>query len=90
MLPQDATGFNPAGAWTFGELATIQANLGGSAIPHIVALVTPAGVFHSIAMFDVQEKNSWNNPAGRRYMCVGGIKQVPPMTRVKLMAKLLS
>ncbi len=28
-LPADVTGFNPAGAWTHGEVAAIQASLGG-------------------------------------------------------------
>jgi hypothetical protein len=91
-LPPDATAFNPAGAWNPGEVATIQQRLGGGTVASdkIFALVTPAGTFYSLLMFNVQEAGSWTSPTGQRYWCVGGIKQVPAMTRVTLMASLLS
>jgi hypothetical protein len=91
-LPHDATGFNPAAAWTHGEMAAIQANLGGVnfATPKVFAIVTTAGTFYSLALCNVSdESGAWVNAANRRYWCVGGIKQVPPTNRVKLMASLL-
>lgn len=92
QLPADATAFNPAGAWTPGEIGTLQNRLGGApvAAANVLALVTAAGVFHSILMFNVAVNQAWNNPAGRRYWCVGGRNQVAAMSRVQLMAKLLS
>ena len=94
-LPVDATGFNPAGAWTPGEVAAIQGSLGGATVatPNIFALVTTAGAFYAIVMFNVCHGGvggQWTNPAGRRYWCVGGKKLVPALSRVKLMAWLLS
>jgi len=91
-LPANATGFNPAGAWTLGEIAAIRANLGGAglATERIFTLVTAAGTFHSILLFNVNQAGQWNNPAGRRYWCVGGIKLVPALNRIRLMASLLS
>jgi hypothetical protein len=91
-LPADATGFDPAAAWAHGEIAAIQANLGGLlvAAEKILALVTTAGEFYSILMFSVIEGERWFNPAGQKYWCVGGRKLVPPLNRVRLMAKLLS
>lgn len=90
-LPADATGFNPASAWTQAEIAARQGHLGGGGVaqPYIFALVTAAGAFHSILMFNVSEGGLWNNPAGLRYWCVGGIKLVPALNRVRLMASLL-
>ena len=89
-LPADATGFNPAGAWNHGEIAAIQAKLGGGnvATPNILALVTSGGAFYSVLLFNVSEANAWNNPAGRRYWCVGGKKLVPALNRVNLLASL--
>lgn len=91
-LPANATGFNPAGAWAPHAVAARQNLLGGGVVatPQILALVTAAGAFHSILMFNVSENGQWNNPHGRRYWCVGGILTVPSMTRVSLMAKLMS
>jgi hypothetical protein len=90
-LPANATGFNPAGAWNPGELAAAQANLGGAGVAtaNVIALVTTGGVFYSILMFNVND-GGWTNPAGRRRWCVGGIKQVPSLSRARLMASLLS
>lgn len=90
-LPANATGFNPAGAWNPGELAAAQANLGGAGVAtaNVIALVTTGGVFYSILMFNVND-GGWTNPAGRRRWCVGGIKQVPSLSRARLMASLMS
>lgn len=78
-LPHDATGFNPAGAWTPNEITAIRSNLRQTPAPNILALVTTAGAFYSILTFDLQLKNSLTDPAGRRYVYVGGIKQVPAL-----------
>jgi hypothetical protein len=40
-------------------------------------------------MIPVQDPG-WTNPAGRKYWCVGGIKAVPAVSRVKLMASLMA
>jgi hypothetical protein len=92
-LPADATGFEPAAAWQPAEITLIQNRLGGGLVASdkIFALMTTAGTFHSLLMFNVCEgMGQWTNPAGQRYWCVGGIKAVPAMTRARLMAKLLS
>jgi hypothetical protein len=89
-LPTDATGFFPNAAWSPGEIATIQARLGGAGgSPNIFALVTSTGAFHSVLMVPVQDPG-WTNPAGRKYWCVGGVKAVPAVNRVRLMASLMS
>lgn len=90
-LPSDATGFNPAGAWTLAEGLAKRAKLGTAAgTPNILALVTTAGTFHAILMLPVQENGQWTNLAGQKYWCVGGIKTVPALNRVRLMAQLMS
>ena len=90
-LPADATGFNPAGAWTHGEVAAIQASLGGGVVatPNILALVTAGGVFYSILMFNVAEGGQWVNLAGQRRWCVGGKKLVQPLNRIRVRGSLL-
>ena len=90
-LPANATGFNPLGAWTGVEIATRKAHVGGAALAleKIFALVTTAGAFYSILLFNVSENGQWQ-AAGQRYWCVGGKKLVPPLNRVRLMASLLS
>jgi hypothetical protein len=88
-LPADATGFYPLAAWPTGEIATIQSRFGGSAgAASVLALVTSAGAFYSILMVPVMDPQ-WTNPAGRKYWCVGGIKAVPTLNRVRLIASLL-
>lgn len=90
-LPADATGFEPDLAWTRGEISAIQAKFTyrNGAQDRIFALVTTAGAFYSILMFNVADPSNFSNPAGQSYWCVGGIKLVPPLSRVRLMAKLL-
>lgn len=91
-LPADATAFNPFAAWPNAEIGSIQSRLGGVnvASEKIFAMVTSAGAFYAILMFNVREGNGpWTDPGGRRYWCVGGIKAVPAMSRTKLMAGLL-
>lgn len=89
-LPMDATGFNPAGAWNRGEVQTLQNKLGGGTVASdkIIALVTSTGAFYSIVLFNICENGAWNNNTGRRYWCVGGIKQVQPMNRAALLTAL--
>lgn len=91
-LPADATGFFPHAAWPDGEITVLQNRLGGALVaqPRIVALVTAAGAFHSVLLFNVSDNNQWYNAAGVRYWCVGGIKAVPAVNRIKLMASLLA
>ncbi|MBA3698102.1 MAG: hypothetical protein H0W78_04535 [Planctomycetes bacterium] len=90
-LPTDATGFSPAAVWP--ETNVILGRFGGpaKATPRIFGLITAAGAFHSILMFNVcDERGQWSNPAGKRYWAVGGIKAVPAMNRTRLMASLMS
>lgn len=93
-LPADASAFNPFAAWPNAEVTLAQSRLGGInvASEKIFALVTAGGAFHSILMFNVRDgaTTPWTDQTGRRYWCVGGIKQVPAMTRTTLMARLLS
>ena len=80
-LPNNATGFNPAAAWTPNEILAIRGNLRQNPAPNILALVTTAGAFHSILTFSLQVQNTTTNQAGQRYIYVGGIKQVPALNR---------
>lgn len=80
-LPNDATGFNPAAAWTPNEILAVRSNLRQNPAPNILALVTTAGVFHAILTFNVQVNKMPTNQAGQRYIYVGGIKQVPALNR---------
>lgn len=91
-LPLDATGFEPAAAWSAAEIGLLQNRIttDGQATARIFGLVTSAGGFYSVLLFNVTENNSWQNRAGQNYWCVGGIKQSPALNRVKLMAKLMS
>jgi hypothetical protein len=94
-LPANITAFNPAGAWLPGEIAAKQLALGGppatTAAPFIFALITAAGAFYSILMFNIDDNGLWNNTAGQRYWCVGGIKLVPPVTgKVRVIAMMMS
>jgi hypothetical protein len=72
-MPRDTTGFNPAGAWDAGEIAPKQMKFKSGAEPKILALITTADRFYSILLFKlVGTTDQW---------CVGGIKNVPPMSR---------
>ncbi|MDF9796091.1 hypothetical protein OKW21_001354 [Catalinimonas alkaloidigena] len=91
-LPADATGFNPLAAWPAPDITAVQTNLGGPAnsVSRIFALMTTVGTFYSILMLNVKDNTQqWQNPAGRRYWCVGGIRQMAPMNRIMLMARLV-
>lgn len=87
-LPDDATGFDPFGAWPNDEIIPIMTNLGGApaAKPHFFALVTTAGAFYSILMFELAQDGRWTNPAS--YWCVGGKKLVPALDHDQLLAAL--
>jgi hypothetical protein len=91
-LPADATGFSPLGAWTAGEITTLKTNVGGPTVAteKIFGLVTTAGTFHSLLLFNVNQGGQWSNPAGQRYWCVGGIKLVAALNRNSLLTALLS
>jgi hypothetical protein len=90
-LPQDVTGFFPDRAWSEGEVAITQGRLGGNAgAAAIFGLITAAGTFHSILMFQVEEPGvGWTTPAGQHFWCVGGIKAVPALTRIQVGGELL-
>jgi len=79
-MPSQTRGFNPAGAWTRGEITPLMLKFKGGAQERIFALVTSSGDYYAILMFLLVGKpNEW---------CVGGIKKVPPMNRAALHAHL--
>lgn len=48
ILPANARGFDPSGAWTTNDRAALMQQLRSPAIPQVVALVTSGGNFFSI------------------------------------------
>ena len=74
-LPGDTTGFYPAAAWSDNE------RVGTGQYTEVIALVTSSGSFFSILLCrPMHLYNEWT---------VGGIKQVPPLNRTRIMAKLM-
>ncbi|MCG7868544.1 MAG: hypothetical protein B6D70_09965 [gamma proteobacterium symbiont of Stewartia floridana] len=71
-LPNDATGFYPADAWTVAERAAT------NKATDIIALVTSGGGFYSILLC--------HDGPGEYF--VGGIKKVPPIHRPALLVRL--
>ena len=78
-MPNDACGFNPAGAWAPKEIEPLQSRFKGGAEAKILALVTGKGSFYSILMFKLPAKTGSSNT-----WCVGGIKHIPPMNPAQL------
>ena len=79
FMPNDTVGFNPAGAWGPGDIGALMGQFKNvHANPRFLALVTTAGAFYSILMFNLGAKNpKFIVPAGS--WCVGGAKLVAPM-----------
>lgn len=69
-MTRGATGFNPALAWSYGELAQISSKFRVPKVPKICALVTTHGEFYSVVMF-IDGMNEW--------YC-GGAKRVDPIS----------
>lgn len=69
IMPNNAKGFNPSGAWSTNDRATLMQQLKSPAIPQVVALVTSAGSFYSILI------GKYPNSQGS--YVVGGIVPVP-------------
>jgi hypothetical protein len=81
-MPQNTIGFNPAGAWSFGEIGQKLSTFKNRPTFNILALVTSANQFYSILMLKLQgSQNEW---------CVGGIKKVPFMSYQALKTALTS
>lgn len=70
ILPHNARGFNPSGAWTTNDRATLMQQIGSPSIPQVVALVTTTGNFYSILVGKYA-----NQPAS---YVIGGCVPVPP------------
>jgi len=86
VITSESTGFKPDAAWELKEISTPMIKLStgpnaGQVSFKIFGLVTTAGKFYSIIMFQMlaQGQNIW---------CAGGIKEVPPMTFQDLKQKL--
>ena len=69
-MTRGATGFNPALAWNFNELAQMSNKFRAPKVPKICALVTTQGEFYSVVMFH-DGVNEW--------YC-GGAKRVEPIS----------
>lgn len=80
-MPQNTTGFNPANAWSFGEISQLMSKLKPAPSMNIMALVTSTNQFYSILMFKL-------NGGGPNEWCVGGIKKVPAMNYQAIKTKL--
>ena len=72
-LPGNATGFYPAAAWSVNE------RVATGRYCEVIALVTSSGSFFSILLCQ-WPNNEWT---------VGGIKQVLPLNRTRIMANLM-
>jgi hypothetical protein len=72
-MPRNTIGFNPADAWAPGEISPLMAKISPCPAMKIMALVTSANRFYAILMFSLMagQPNEW---------CVGGIKEVLPMS----------
>lgn len=80
-MPQNVTGYNPAGAYDFGEIAAMMAGMRGTPSAKILSLVTGANQFYSILLFErMSERGIW--------IC-GGKKQVAPVAYDALADELL-
>lgn len=88
MTP-NTTGFNPAAAWTPGEVAPKQAKFKGNGLSKVMALVTGTGAFYSILMFRLMQSMPGAGGASDAW-CVGGIKRVPPMNPQQLRNALMA
>jgi hypothetical protein len=78
-MPRDVIGFNPAGAWQPGEIATLMRSFKTvTADPKVLALVTTGGEFYSILVFRLMFKTGGPAVAHGSY-CVGGAKRVAPL-----------
>jgi len=80
-MPQNTTGFNPANAWSFGEIAQKMSKITPGPSAKIMALVTANNQFYSILMFKLG--------VGQNEWCVGGCKKVAPMTSQAIKSNLL-
>ncbi len=81
----DLVAFNPAAVWNPGEVAAAMGKRPMSF--QIYALVTRAGGYYSVLVFELPPKPG----SGRGFQCVvGGIKPVPTITGVRLRTFLMS
>jgi hypothetical protein len=80
-MPRDTTGFNPVASWDEDEILKMRKKFTGRYGPphHVLALVTTAGRFYSILLFELMNED-W---------CVGGCRPVPPMDYHALTQRLL-
>jgi len=85
-MPRGTTGFNPAAAWSQGELTNISRQFNPARMVVIVALVTTRGDFFSVAMLPI---NAGILPAQNTEWCAGGIKRVAPIQHDQLKLQLL-
>jgi len=79
FMPNHTVAFNPAAAWSMGEITTLMANFKTvSGNPKTLALVTSGGTFYSILIFNLSLKGSGVPPPNGSW-CVGGVKLIAPM-----------
>jgi hypothetical protein len=85
-MPKGTTGFNPAAAWSEGELVTISRKYNPPRMAVVMALVTSGGDFYSIVMLPVDGRVL---PKDATEWCAGGFKRVPPIGHDQLKLQLL-
>lgn len=76
IMPLNARGFNPSGAWSTTDRANLMQALKSPAIPQVVALVTTGGNFYSILV--------GKYPNVRDSYVIGGCIPVPPWSNAEL------
>ena len=70
MMPQNTIGFNPAAAWSPGDISVMMSKFKKRPGFSIMALVTSTNQFYSVLMFSFNGATEW---------CVGGCKKVVSM-----------
>lgn len=81
-MPRNVLGYNPAGAFDFGEIAQVMNGVSGTPSAKILSLVTSGNQFYSILLLErMTERGIW--------IC-GGIKQVPGLGYDQLYGELIT
>ena len=76
IMPNNARGFNPSGAWSMNDRANRMQQIKSPSIPQVVALVTTGGNFYSLLI--------GKYPNQKDAYVIGGFVPVPPWSHAQL------
>jgi len=76
IMPNNARGFNPSGAWTRDDRNNLTLQIRGNHLSYVVALVTTNGNFYSLLV--------GKYPNHRDLYVIGGCVPVPPWDHLAL------